>query len=109
MALDVSGMKISFHGQELKAVKEISIPPDMELPEELPPGGHINGFPDEVYGKMKFKPKPIAGQGIRWRTIKKAYKMMGVSRTEALLRILGLFVVDDTEEISKARSESDGG
>lgn len=95
--LDMSGMKISFHGQELKAIKEITIPPDVELSGDLS-SGHISAFPDEVYGKMKFKPKPIAGQGIRWRTIKKAYRMMGVSRIEALLRILGLFVADDTEK-----------
>ena len=59
--LDMSGMKISFHGQELKAIKEITIPPDVELSGDLS-SGHINAFPDEVYGKMKFKPKPIAGQ-----------------------------------------------
>ena len=98
LALDMSGMKISFHGQELKAVKEINIPSDVEVPDELPPG-HINAFPDEAHGTLKVKPKLIMNpRGIRWRALKKAYRMMGVSKIEALLRILRLFVVDDTEK-----------
>ena len=33
--LGMSGMKIFFGGQELKAVKEITIPPDVELSGDL--------------------------------------------------------------------------
>ena len=43
LALDMSGMKIFFHGQELKVAKEIDIPSDVEVPDELPPG-YINAF-----------------------------------------------------------------
>lgn len=76
---DVSGVKIFFRGQELKNVKEIRIPPDIEMPEQLS-AGQIHAFPDEAYGKLKLKPlrRP------HWRQIERAYKLM---RTTAMRRI----------------------
>ena len=77
--IDFSGMKIFFGGQELKAVKEITIPPDVELSGDLS-SGHIYKIPRDF--TIKFQPK----RRPRWRNIQKAYKLMGATELEIYTR-----------------------
>ena len=93
LTLDMSGMKIFFGGQELKAVKEITIPPDVELSGDLSKG-HINAFPNEAYGSITLKPR----YRLRWRNIRKAYRLMGEPDTGALLKILRDYFVEVSKE-----------
>lgn len=79
MNLDISGMEIFFGGQELKAVKEITIPPDVELSGDLS-NGHIYALPRDF--TIQFQPK----RRPRWRNIQKAYKLMGATELEIITR-----------------------
>ena len=102
LTLDMSGMKISFHGQELKTVKEINIPSDVEVPDELPLG-HINAFPDEAHGSitLKLKRRP------RRRQIERAYKIMGTTIMRELYKvIMKKWLLNGGRAIMKARANA---
>jgi len=100
--IDFSGMKIFFGGQELKAVKEITIPPDVELSEDLS-SGHINAFPNEVYGSITLKPK----RRPRWRQIERAYKIMGTTAMRELCRVtMEKWLLNGGRAIMKARANA---